>query len=320
MERKRQSKVKLAQLHALIAVAKHSSFSEAALELEIAQSAVSNAIAALESDLGVVLFSRGRRGAELTPAGERILVHAQQILHLQEQILKEANLVSNPQEGKVRLTSIRSVATHLLPTIIAQFQQRFPGIAVSVIEQFDEQSIEDDLYKGRADVGFTDDLMNPEFETWEFLQDEFVVLLPLSYKTAQFELSWEQLKAYPLIVATNGFNSDKYAYEHCARFCKSLHPAYQAKSDSTIVNMVAQGLGVAILPRLAAEPVPSNVYVHSLPIPFFRTIRMAIVAERSLSPHAFAFLEFLKTSEFFLNQSSLSNFGIPIVTSVTLPS
>jgi DNA-binding transcriptional LysR family regulator len=297
MERKRQGKIKLAQLHALIAVAEHSSFSEAALELEMAQSAVSNAIAALESDLGVVLFSRGRRGAELTPAGERVLVHAQQILHLKEQILKEANLMNSLRGGKVRLTSIRSVATHLLPTIIAQFQQRFPGIAMSVIEQFDEQSIEDDLYQGRADVGFTDDLMNPKFETWEFLQDEFVVLLPLSYEEAQFKLSWEHLKAYPLIVATNGFNSDKYAYEHCARFCKLMQPAYHAKSDSTIVNMVAHGLGVAILPRLAAEPIPPNVYVRSLPTPFFRTIRMAIAAERPLSPHAFTFLEFLKTSK-----------------------
>ncbi|MGI0491230.1 LysR family transcriptional regulator [Alkalinema pantanalense CENA528] len=318
MERKRQSKIKLAQLHAFIAVAEHSSFSDAALELEMAQSAVSNAIAALESDLGIPLFSRGRHGADLTPAGEKILTHAQQIIHLQEQILKEANLISSLQQGKVRLTSIRSVATHLLPTIIAQFQQQFPGVTVSVIEQFDEQSVEDDLCKGRADIGFTDDLMNSEFETWEFLQDEFVVLLPLSYTEAQFKLSWEQLKAYPLIVATNGFSSDKYAYEHCARFCKALQPAYHAKSDSTIVNMVAQGLGVAILPRLAAEPVPPNVYIRSLPTPFFRTIRMAIVAKRSHSPHVFAFMEFLKTSECLRNQSSLRNFGVSPVDSVTL--
>ncbi|BAS55499.1 MULTISPECIES: LysR family transcriptional regulator [Leptolyngbya] len=305
MERKRQSKIKLAQLHAFIAVAEHNSFSEAALELEVAQSAVSNAIAALESDLGIVLFSRGRYGAELTPAGERVLTHAQQIVHLQGQILKEANLLRGLQGGKVRLTSIRSVATHLLPTIIAQFQRQFPGITVSVIEQFDEQSIEDDLCKGHADIGFTDDLMTDEFETWEFLQDEFVVLLPLSYTEPPFKLGWEHLKSYPLIVATNGFTSDKYAYEHCARFCRSIQPVYQAKSDSTVVNMVAQGLGVAILPRLAAEPIPPNVEVRSLPIPFFRTIRMAIVANRPLSPHAFAFMESLKSSTGCFNSSSL---------------
>lgn len=295
MKHKRQSQIKLSQLHILIAIAEHNSFSEAALELEMSQSAVSNAIAALETDLGIVLLSRGRHGADLTPAGERVLAHARQMVHLQEEILKEANLTKSLQGGKVRLTSIRSVATHLLPGIIARFQQQFPGINVSVVEQFDEESIESDLRKGRADIGFTDDVMSDEFVTWEFLQDEYVVLLPRSFQRATSQLSWEQVKTYPFIVASNRFSSDKQAYAHCEAFCKTIRTDYYAKSDSTIVNMVAQGLGAAILPRLAAEPIPANVLVYSLPTPFFRTIRFAVMGSVPLSPQVFTFLEMLKS-------------------------
>lgn len=109
MKRKRQSQMKLSQLQVLIAVAEHNSFSEAALQLEMSQSAVSNAIATLEADLGVVLFSRGRHGAHLTPVGERVVAHARQMMQLQEEIIKEANLARSLQGGQVRITSFHSV-------------------------------------------------------------------------------------------------------------------------------------------------------------------------------------------------------------------
>lgn len=291
-----QRQIKLSQLYALIAVADYHSFTEAALELEMSQSAVSNAISALESTLGIVLFSRGRHGADLSPIGESILAHARQIVQLEEQIFKEASLAKSLQGGKVRLSSIRSVATHLLPGIIARFQQQFPGIAISVVEQFDEQSVEDDLRKGRADIGFTDDILSADFMSWEFLQDEYVVLLPQSFHLKTVQPTWEELTAHPLIVASNEFKSDKLAYAHCEAHCKTIRADYYAKSDSTIVNMVAQGLGVAILPRLAAEPIPASVAIYSLPIPFFRTIRFAAISSARHSPQVFAFLEMLKSS------------------------
>ncbi|NJO50380.1 MAG: LysR family transcriptional regulator, partial [Leptolyngbyaceae cyanobacterium RM2_2_4] len=84
--------IKLSQLRALIAVADHGNFSEAALYLDVSQSAVSHAIATLESELGVVLLSRGRHGANLTPVGQQIIQYARQVMQMLEQISKEANL------------------------------------------------------------------------------------------------------------------------------------------------------------------------------------------------------------------------------------
>ena len=141
----------------------------------------------LEADLGVVLFSRGRHGANLTPVGARVVGHAQQMLQL-------------------------------------------------------------------ADIGFVERPMGDEFETWELLRDEFVALFPPNFEQTGSTLSWEQLSTYPLVMTSDCDKFNEGVYAHCSAFGTTLHIAYQVKSDSTIVSMVARGLAATIIPRLAAEP------------------------------------------------------------------
>ncbi len=107
------SQIKLSQLHALIAVANCGSFSEAALQLQMSQSAISYAIATLEADLGIVLFSRGRYGANLTPVGEEVVDRARQVMYLMSDIVKRANLAKGLHGGQLRISAFRSAATHL---------------------------------------------------------------------------------------------------------------------------------------------------------------------------------------------------------------
>lgn len=87
-----QNQMKLSQMKILVAVADRSNFSEAALHLEMSQSAVSHGIAALEEHLGVILFLRGRHGAHLTPVGERIVEHAREIVNRAEAITVIGNV------------------------------------------------------------------------------------------------------------------------------------------------------------------------------------------------------------------------------------
>jgi DNA-binding transcriptional LysR family regulator len=84
------SRLKLSQLRALVAIADTGSFSEAALRIDLSQSAVSHAIATLEEELGVVLLSRSRQGAVLTPTGEQITNDARQVLRSLESICRKA--------------------------------------------------------------------------------------------------------------------------------------------------------------------------------------------------------------------------------------
>lgn len=288
--------LKLSQLQVLIAVADYGSFSEAALRLQMSQSAVSYAIATLEENLGVLVFSRGRYGAHLTPVGEQIVDRARQIMYLMGDITKQANLAKGLHGGFVRISSFRSAATHILPGVIAQFCRRYPAIAVSIAEYDDRPDVEDDLRRGRADLGITYLPTSNEFETWELMQDEFVVLFPPSFKPTSTKLSWENLTTYPLIMAPDGDGCDAMVYAHCDNYGIKLSATYQIRSDATIVNMVAQEIGAAISPRLAAEPIPVGVQVYSLPVPLFRVISVAILANALLTPAVFALVDLLKNT------------------------
>ncbi|NEQ96328.1 MAG: LysR family transcriptional regulator [Cyanothece sp. SIO2G6] len=280
------------QLEVLAQVAQHGSFSGAALALDTSQAAVSRAIAALERELGVPLLNRGRFGARLTPVGERILNHGQKILDLREMIEYEANLEKGLYGGRVRIASFRSAATHVLPPHIAQFRDAYPKVEVSISER-DPAGVEQALRSGQADIGLVPlPRSSEEFDTWEIARDEYVVLLPKTFTWGDQSLSWEVLSSHTFIL---------YNYAECTSTVRdywaarghSLQVAYEIREDSTIVSMVAQGLGAAILPRLAAMPIPPEINVFSLPVPLERVIGVATLANSPRTPAAEVFLNLL---------------------------
>ena len=187
------------QLEILTAVVKRGTFSDAALELEISQSAVSRAIASLELELGVPLLSRGRLGAKLTSVGERIIPHARTMLDLREHIDYEVNLEKGLYNGRLRIASFRSAATHLLPANIARFRNRFPHVEVSLAE-LDPAGVEQSLREGHTDVGLLPLPRSEEFNTIEIVRDEYVVLLPKAKVPPPKELTWEALSVYSFIL------------------------------------------------------------------------------------------------------------------------
>ncbi|MGB3492263.1 MAG: LysR family transcriptional regulator [Elainellaceae cyanobacterium] len=285
---------KLSYLYALIAIADSGSFSEAALRLQLSQSAISYAIATLEDELGVVLLSRGRHGALLTPVGEQIVERARRITYLLDDVVKQANLAKGLEGGYVRISSFRSAASHVLPDVIAEFCRRYPAIAIRIAEYDDCPEAEADLRRGRVDLAMTYLEADRDFETWDLMQDDFVVLFPPEFELQNDTLTWEDLLRYPLVMAPEGDFCDAIVYEHCANYGITLSPKYHVRSDATIVSMVAKGLGATISPRLATVPTPPGVQVYSLPVPLFRTIRVAILKESLLTPAGFAFLDLLK--------------------------
>lgn len=285
----------LHQLEVLVAIAQQGSFSGAALALDISQAAVSRAIAALEEELGLPLLSRGRFGARLTPVGERVLGHAQAMLDLREQIEYEVNLEKGLYAGRLRIASFRSAATHLLPPLIARFQRRFPRVEVVLTER-EPSGVEQALRDAQVDVGLVPLPRSEEFETWEIARDEYVVLLPASAQPLPAQLTWAHLSRYAFVLY-NYAECTSAVREHWARWGHSVRVAYEIKEDSTIVSMVAQGLGAAILPRLAALPIPPQVQVRSLPVPLERIIGVALLPHAARSPVVEEFLTMLRTPE-----------------------
>jgi DNA-binding transcriptional LysR family regulator len=300
--------IKLSQLRALVAVAKHGNFSEAALQLDISQSAVSHAIASLEGELGVVLLSRGRQGARLTPVGERITAHATEMLQLLDCISKEANLAKGLNGGEVRIACFRSVATHVLPEIIAEFRRIYPAIAVTIQEYRGDEGgyevAEQSVRTGRSDIGFTCLSPGAEFESLEVMSDEYYVLFPPTYDVPPGPLTWEQILEYPLILPPDDDACAHLIHTHFAKFTKAIVPTYRIREDSTIIGMVMKGLGITIMAQLAAEPLPSAIQVRPLPVALERKIYTIIRSNALHSPAVFAFLDLLKRMDRFISPRS----------------
>jgi DNA-binding transcriptional LysR family regulator len=290
--------IKLSQLRALVAVAEHGNFSEAALRLSVSQSAVSHAIASLEDELGVVLLLRGRHGAILTPVGERITAHARDMLQTLENLNKEATRAKGLEGGEVRVSCFRSVATHVLPEIIAEFRRTYPAIAITINEQRGFDEVEQAVRQGRVDIGFTCGPASDDFDSWELLRDEYVVLFPPQFD-APDTVTWDDFKTYPMILPIDDDICATLIYQHFAAHGQSLQAAYRIREDSTMVSMVMQGLGVTIIARLAAEPLPAEVQVRYLPVPLERVISVSTLANALHPPSVFAFMDMLKRKPWF---------------------
>lgn len=287
--------IKISQLRALVAVAQHQNFSQAALELNVSQSGISHAIASLEEELGVQLLHRGRYGAHLTPVGEQIVQHAANVLTHLSDIVSAAQHAKGLDGGRVRVVTFRSLATHLLPEILVKFRQRFPNIKVTITEFEEWTELEQALQQGNADISLSD-LLNPnDFDSFELLRDEYVVLLPPNTVIHQETktLTWEELAQFPLILP-NSQSCSRYIEPYVQQETVPLEVAYRIRGDSTMISLVKQGLGAAILPRLAAEPIPETIHACNLPIPLERVIYAAMRKDALHTPATYAFLETLR--------------------------
>lgn len=307
-----RSHLKISQLQAFACVAQYGNFSTAALELGLSQSTVSHAIATLEAELGVILLVRGRHGAVLTAIGEQILPEAQQVIQLLGTIHTKASLDKGLQSGVVRVASVRSFATHLLPDAMLRFRQKFPFIQLVIRDCDHYVEVQQLLRDGQAEIGITLLPVSAEFEAWELARDEFVALLPAKDPAENMDaghaddtnhinapLTWEQLTQFSFImnpIAAPHIHT-RTVQDHLAQFGHHLNVIYEVKEDSTIIGMVKRGLGATIMARLAAEPIPDNIQMRRLPVPLERTIGMVIRSDGLLPKAAFAFMDILRTLE-----------------------
>lgn len=291
-------KIKLSQVRALIAVAEYGNFSEAALQLDVTQSTVSHAIATLEDELGVVLFHRGRHGAQLTPVGDRIVQDARKIQAMLENMMSAADHERGLKGGTVRIASFRSIATHVIPEVIARLHQVHPAIQISIIEVDEIYQLKQALSQGQVDLCVAEMLCGNEFETIHILDDDYIALLPPQYGLRDAQLSIEDLYKYPLISSSHDSCSIRIR-DRLKELDRELQVAYRIRHDSSMASMVQQGLGIALMTELSAKPVPDGVRVCRLPFPLSRPIGATLLKDALHSPAVYAFLDALRgTGEF----------------------
>jgi DNA-binding transcriptional LysR family regulator len=250
----------LHQLAIFRAVAHHLNFSRAANELFLTQPAVSRQIQALEHQLGLALFARHGRHMQLTDAGQDVLACAQRVESLLEELESTLQAHKGLQRGRLRLSATTTAGEYLLPSLVAGFRQRFPGVAVA-LHVTNREGVLRALSAGDADLA----LMGrpPATADWAaspILPNELVAVAspghpllrgrPAGVDTS-FELS--TLRDETFFVREPG-SGTRLAVEHFLD--QTGWPpdnTMELGSDSAIKQVVMAGLGIAILSRQALE-------------------------------------------------------------------
>ena len=283
------------QLRTLLSVIETGSFSAAALELDGAQSAVSYAVAELERDLGVRLLERGRFGVRPTAVGERVAAHARVMLSLVEAVKQEAALEHGAVQGRVRVATFRSMASQVLPKVMARLRRSHPGLEVGVLEENgDASELERLLLEGRAEVAFLQAPYPESALVWDLLKDPYVVLLPQNHPLAGRSVRRADLLNVPLILYDNDDRCGLAVQRYLQGAGRTQATTHHIREDSTIFSLVAQGLGVSVVPELAFRDLPDTVLRVPLAEPLERTLGVAIAPQSLKIPAVRVFLDALR--------------------------
>jgi len=242
------------QLKYLCAVAEHRHFSKAADACHVTQSTLSAAIQELESQLGVVIFERSRKSVLVTPLGERLIRQAQTILGEVEDFVGLAKSHEEALSGEIRLGVIPTIGPFLLPPILSDLRKEYSKLKLYLKEELSAQ-LAQQLLQGQLDLiilAFPYPLS--DVETVSLFTDEFQLCLPHGHQLEKADMvKHQQLRGEKLLLLEEGHCLRDHALEACKLDKADTDLVYQGTSLHTLVQMVANGLGITLLPQIAID-------------------------------------------------------------------
>ncbi len=244
----------LRQLQFLIALRSEGSFVAAAEAVGVTQPTLSAGIKDLENGLGAVLVERGRSGAVLTPAGEEAAERASRALSEVEEMVRAVQSAGEPFTGVFRLGAIPTIAPFLLPRALPLLKRKFPKLRLQMREDLTTRLIEG-LRARTLDAALIALPYHAHgVASTSIADDEFLFLCPENHPLARRnDLSPEQLKGEDLLLLEDGHCLREHALSACNISAGRRSSEFGATSLHTLVQMVAGGMGVTLLPKIAAE-------------------------------------------------------------------
>jgi DNA-binding transcriptional LysR family regulator len=288
--------LELRHLLALVAVAETGTFSQAAERLGYTQSAVSQQIGVLERMVGASLFERpgGPRPVRLTAAGEILLAHAGAVLARVSSAAADLRALASGQQGELRVGTLPSVGTKILPGLVAAFRADWPGIDIVLRESLDSAELIGAVESGDIDVTFLD--IGPydtgPLEVRPLLDDPMVLLAPVGSREAERRaISIAEVARLPMIGTRDP--GCRQIIDEAFRQAPTS-PSYVFRSDNhpTIHGLIGSGLAFAVLPMLTVDENDSKVAVIPIrPDPPPRRLGIAWHPERLPPPALLPFVE-----------------------------
>lgn len=245
--------VSLKQLKYFDAVARSRHFGKAAEHCAVTQPALSMQIQELEKFLGVQLLERGRSGVMLTESGKEIAQRAARVLADVRDIVDVARQQDNVLAGPLGLGVIPSVAPYILPQLLPTVRDAFPDLDLHIRES-QTQSLVGELLDGQLDVLLLAlPVEHPDIETVRLFDDRFLLAMAASHRMSNsVKATPDLLEGEKLLLLEEGHCMREQALAFCSlRRIENIN-TFGASSLSTLVQMVANGLGMTLLPELAA--------------------------------------------------------------------
>lgn len=242
------------QLQFLVAIAQTGSFSAACDQVFVTQPSLSAAIKELEDLLGVQLFERSRQGATLTAAGEEASARAARLLADAEELMQSVRGAGEPLTGSFRLGAIPTIAPFLLPQVLPAIRADWPELKLYLREDLTSRLL-DGLRMRRMDAALIAlPYAAPGIDTMPLFDDEMLFIGPQNHRLAKSaKLMPEQLRREKVLLLEDGHCLRDHALSVCHMTSAGAgrETDISATSLHTLVQMVASGLGVSLLPRLA---------------------------------------------------------------------
>src|ERR1700759_4205022 len=244
----------LVDLQLFVAIADSGSITHGAARATLALASASARIKGLETDLGVALVRRRRRGVELTAAGESLRDHARTIMHPGAMMQGDIAAFSSGVKASVHLLANTSGLSEHLPRALGLFLREYPEISLDV-EERESADIVGAIAGGAADLGFAAEHAVPaHFERFSFSEDRLMLVVP---KRSEFsnrrQIDFVEVGNRDFVGLTNTTALAIHIGRHAARLGVRLRLRARLRDFDSICRMVAAGVGIAVVPEAAAR-------------------------------------------------------------------
>lgn len=293
----------LSRLRVLCEVVNRGSFSAAAESLSYTQSAVSQAIARLEAETGAPLVLRGRRGITPTPAGAALVSHAERILEQVRVAEAEIAAVMSERAGRLRVGSFPSGGATLMPPAVARFRRSHPDVALT-LEDGEPEEIAPRLRAGELDLALLYEFPGARprsrrlatgLRSVKLLDDPMRVALPAEHPLADAaQLRLTDLRDEQWVQTSLQSPCARHVVATCVHAGFEPTVAFESDDFDTVQGLVAAGVGVALIPRLALNRIHPGIAVRELATGEpTRQVTVATVVGGGASPAARSMIQML---------------------------
>lgn len=276
-------RVDLVSLSLFTLIARTGSISGGAALAHLAVGAASKRISDLEATVGVALFDRHSRGVTLTPAGEALNLHAQRILGNVEQLAADLSDYARGVTGVVKVWANTSAVTQFMPADLVRFMARHPGIRIDLQEE-NSTAIVMAVLDGRADLGvFAERTPSLGLDTFPYRGDTLVLVVPRKHPLADHEeLAFAEVAGYDFVSLSHDTSLAQRLAEESQLLGSSLRVRIHVRSFDAMCQMVAAGLGIAVLPDGAARPHLSSMGLRRIVLSDVWSARQLLLGVRDV--------------------------------------